>query len=100
MKEFDRKDLAEQIAADTGLDADTVMTVLRSVSKQVGQALAEAKRIEWFDLGVFTLEDMAPRSGVAPNGTRFETPARQRISFDASVQLAGRVATETDQETY
>ena len=99
--EFDRADLAREIAERTGHDFTVVLDVLKFFPSVLADALVEFEgRAELKDIGVFKLQHRAPRRGVNPNGVPWETPERQSIEFEAAPFLAGIVAERSGLETY
>lgn len=100
MSEINLPDLAAIVAPGLELKPGVVKEISQAVFDAIGPALAEHGRVEIVGFGVFYLAPQDPRSGVAPNGQRWETPARNRITFHASPALASTVAKITEQETY
>lgn len=100
MSEINLPDLAAIVAPGLELKPGVVKEVAQAIFDAIGPALAEHGRVEIVGFGVFYLAPQDPRSGVAPNGQRWETPARNRITFHASPALASTVAKITEQETY
>ena len=98
--EFDRGDLAANIAEKTGIDKGVVLDVLAAMPGVIGDALAEFERVEFHHLGVIRLERRAPRTGIGPNGERWEVPERLNIELHAAPALAEIVAERTGISTY
>lgn len=99
--EFDRTDMAHAIAERTGINAHNVTEVLKALAGVLPDALVQfGGRIEIHGLGVFRLEDRAPRSGNDPHGEPFETGNRQEIVFHASPGINEIITDRTGIETY
>ena len=102
-EEFDRGNLAFNVAELTGLDEETCLTVLKAVPHVISEALCIEQfgnRVEWHDFGVFRLDSRAPRHGKTPSGEAWVTPTRQEIVFHASPAICEDVAVITEIETY
>lgn len=98
--EFDRSDLAKEIAAQTGMFPDTVIDVLKSFAAILPYALAEHGRVEIHNLGTFSLAHREPLSRTTPDGTPWSTPERQEIVFHAAPAVNHVVTQKTGKETY
>lgn len=99
--EFDRTDLAYAIAEKTGLSPVEAKVAIEGLAKVLPDALVgHGGRIEIHGLGVFRLEDRAPRKGAAPGGQPFETGNRQEIVFHAAPVINQIVTERTGVETY
>lgn len=98
--EFDRSDLAKEIAAQTGMFPDTVIDVIKSFAEILPRALAEHGRVEIHDLGVFSIAHREARTGTTPDGTPWATPERQEIVFHAAPSVNHIVTQKTGKETY
>lgn len=99
--EFDRSDMAHAIAERTGINAHNVTEVLKGLASVLPDALVQfGGRVEIAGLGVFRLEDRAPRSGKDPQGEPFDTGNRQEIVFHASPDINTTVTERTGIETY
>ena len=98
--EFDRSDLAKEIAAQTGMFPDTVIDVIKSFAAILPYAIAEHGRVEIHDLGVFSIAHREARTGTTPDGTPWATPERQEIVFHAAPSVNHIVTQKTGKETY
>ena len=99
--EFDRTDMAHAIAERTGINPISVIEVLKGLASVLPDALVQfGGRVEIHGLGVFRLEDRAPRSGNDPQGEPFETGNRQEIVFHAGPDINTTVTKRTGIETY
>jgi nucleoid DNA-binding protein len=103
MEEFDRRNLAYNIAEKTGLDQGDVLKMLTALPEILAGALSIPDfggRVEVHGLGTFRLEHRHARHGRTPDGKDWNTPERQEIVFHAWPTLAQAVAKWTDKETY
>ena len=108
--EFDRSDLAAEIAArivahdGDGLyqkfTSDDVLDIIQRFGEVLAEALAEYSRVEIHEIGVFSLEHRADREGVTPGGESWETPERKKVEFDAAPALASAIAAITESPVY
>lgn len=98
--EFDRSDLAKEIAAQTGMFPDTVIDVIKSFAAILPYALAEHGRVEIHGLGTFSIAHREARSGTTPDGTPWATPERQEIVFHAAPSVNHVVTEKTGKEMY
>lgn len=98
--EFDRSDLAKEIAAQTGMFPDTVIDVIKSFAAILPYAIAEHGRVEIHNLGTFSLAHREARTGTTPDGTPWATPERQEIVFHAAPSVNAVITEKTGKETY
>ena len=86
-EEFDRHDLAANIADELGMETATVLEVLEKQAEILAGALSLPDfdhRVELHHFGVFRLEHRAARSGHTPDGQPWQTPERYEVVFHAS----------------
>lgn len=89
--EFDLHDLAKC----SGVSVDNICTVFAVLA----EALAVHRRADLHDIGVFKLEQRAPRHGTTPDGQAWETPERWQATFDAAPDFADLIqSSRTDDE--
>jgi nucleoid DNA-binding protein len=103
MEEFDRGNLAANIAEFTGLDTDTVLKVLNAETHILAWALSIPDfggRVEVHQRGVYKLEHRAARHGKGFNGEDWSTPERQEVVFHAAPAFAQKIAEGTKIVTY
>lgn len=98
--EFDRSDLAKEIAEQTGMFPATVIDVLKAFAEILPVAIAEHGRVEIHGLGTFSLAHREARAGTTPDGTPWATPERQEIVFHAAPSVNHVVTEKTGKETY
>lgn len=98
--EFDRSDLAKEIAAQTGMFPATVIDVFKAFAEVLPRALAEHGRVEIHGLGTFSLAHREARTGTTPEGKPWATPERQEIVFHAAPSVNHVVTERTGVETY
>lgn len=87
--EFDRGDLAREIAARYGDDLDNaqtqeaaVLVVLAAIPVVLAEALAEFGRVEIHDLGTFSLQNRQRSAGNDESGNPvFEPTGYDKIAF-------------------
>jgi nucleoid DNA-binding protein len=85
-EEFDRTDLIARVHLDTGLSADDAAKAVRSVFKNLNQALVDHRRVEIAGFGSLYV---APRKG-RPYwllGNLFNKGARITVEFNAAKAL-------------
>ncbi len=98
-KEFDRNDLAANIADRTGIPEDVVMDVLKAIPGVLADALVETSgRVDIHDLGVFRLETRAARKGRNfQTGEIVQIPEHTQVVFNAAPDLTYIIAERTGQ---
>lgn len=111
MKEFDRSDLAEALAARV-VDFDPeegatprhtkgeIIELLGHLGEVLAEALAEHSRVEIHEIGVFKLDQREAREGVTPDGNAWQTPERKKVEFDAAPRLATAIQEITNTPIY
>ena len=102
-EEFDRKDLAANIADELGIETAAVLKVLEKQAEILAGALSLpdfGHRVELHHFGVFRLERRAARSGHTPDGQPWETPERYEVVFHASPAFTRQIAKMTGTPTY
>jgi nucleoid DNA-binding protein len=100
--EFDLTDMATAVAGKTGYSAKTCREVLEAFAATLPDALvAHQGRMEFHGLGVFRIEERAPRKGVTPDGQQWEKPnERQEVVFHAAPAINTALTERTGVETY
>lgn len=108
--EFDRSDLAEEIAVRsvvTDVDdpyqtftKEDALELIELFGQVLAEALAEHGRVEIHEIGVFRLENRAAREGVTPSGEAWETPERKKVEFEAAPALASAISEITQTPIY
>lgn len=109
-KEFDRSDLAQEIAVRSVVaDSDgpyqkytkeDAIELIELFGQVLADALAEHGRVEIHEIGVFRLENRVAREGVTPGGEVWETPERKKVEFDAAPALASAISEITQTPIY
>lgn len=102
-EEFDRRDLAANIADELGLETATVLAVLEKQADILAGALSLPEfehRVEIHHFGVLRLEHRAARTGHTPDGTEWATPERYEVVFHAAPAFSKRIAEMTGTPTY
>ena len=99
--EFDLGDICRAIEAEHGLPHAAARLYIETFCGILAHAIAEHGRVEIPKLGVFFLEDRAPRTG-----HNFQTdeevaiPARQKIIFNPAIGLTKSIENQTGKKTY
>lgn len=98
---MDLGDICRAIEAEHGLPYATVRSCIEKFAAIMPGAISEHGRVEIPGLGVFFLEDRAPRTGY-----NFQTdeevaiPARQKVIFNPATGLTKSIETQTGKPTY
>ena len=101
--EFDRGDLAREIAASYGDDLDNaktqedaVLVVLAAIPAVLAEALGEFSRVEWHDLGVFSIQNRQHKTGEDESGNPvFEPTGTDKIAFRSAPLVESLVTSVT-----
>jgi len=86
LKEIDRKDIARQVSEATGVDAETVETVIAETFYAIADNVANFERVDLNQVGVFKMEYRKPKT-VYPlrdspdDPEKIELPARYKVVF-------------------
>ena len=86
LKEIDRKDIVKQVSDATGVDAETVDTIIAETFYAIADNTANFERVDIHGVGVFRTEYRRPKI-VYPVRTspdqpeKIELPARYKIVF-------------------
>lgn len=88
-----KRDLVVQIAEDTGLKQNDVMTVVQKTLDGITTALAKGQKIELRNFGVFETRSRRARIGRNPNSpsTDVPIPARTVVKFKAGKEMRAAV---------
>ena len=86
LKEIDRKDIVQQVADATGVDVETVETILAEIFYAIADNTANFERVDIHGVGVFRTAYRKPKV-VYPlrdspdDPEKIELPARYKIEF-------------------
>jgi len=82
MATITKRELAERIAAKTGLTQVSIKQTLQLLLDEIIAALAEGNRMEFRDFGIFEIVQRKPRIGRNPRtGQRVGVPAKRVVIF-------------------
>ncbi len=99
--EFDLGDICRAVEAEHGLPHATVRLCIERFAAILPAAIAEHGRVEIQKLGVFFLEDRAPRTGYNfQTGEEVDIPARQKVIFNPATGLTKSIEQQTGKPTY
>lgn len=84
-KEYDLSEFKARVAERLQNPATAaVPDVVDAVLQEIAYGTATHGRMDLHNFGVFKLKQRAARSGTAPDGTAWSTPARYQVTFKAS----------------
>ncbi len=88
-----KKELVEQIAEETGFLSTDVRVVLQLALDKMVDTLAQGKRIEFRDFGVFETIQRRPRIGRNPSNPQqtYDVPARKVVRFKPGKMMKEKV---------
>lgn len=89
---MNKRELAGTVAQVVHLPATTVARVIQATMEQLVAALAKTGRLEYRDLGTFTVESYPPRQVRLPSGKVVELPARKLVRLKPSGTLMRKAA--------
>ena len=87
-----KKEMAREIAGETGLTQLQVQEVVQKVVEGITQTLVREGRIELHNFGVFAVRQRQPREARNPRtGEKVKVPARLVVTFKPGRGLGERV---------
>jgi nucleoid DNA-binding protein/uncharacterized protein (DUF433 family) len=87
-----KRELSNAVAPKVQLSARLVRRVIQATMDTIGDTLAQTGRLEYRDLGIFTVESYAPRKAYIPATRQIkELPARKLIRFQPGRRLVKKV---------
>lgn len=100
-RDFDRGDIARNIAEKTGLDEHDVLSVLKALPSTLADALTEFGAVEYIGLGVFHLDERKARKGYDfASRETIEIPERLKVTFQAAPFVCEIVADRRGIDVY
>ena len=96
-----KREIAEQVAQQTGLTQAVVKQIIQMVFDEVIRELAAGNRLEFRDFGVFEVVTRKARTGRNPRtGESVAVPPKRKVRFKAGRKLKTEVESRSSPGTH